>query len=111
MSVGNFLYFLRVLRDSDDALARYRYRNVAQLVFHAGNDGFAFTADDIGDAVGSLEANVIMHKDGEPVNESSSLWRSMWGKTHLDYLVNDVVRRYSDSELAAMAAGRTGEER
>ncbi|MBV9450810.1 MAG: hypothetical protein JO345_33465 [Streptosporangiaceae bacterium] len=111
MSARNFIDFLRALRDSEDMLARYRRRNVAQLVFHARNDGFDFTVGDISDAMGPLEANVIMHKDGEPMNESSSLWRSMWGKTHLDYFVEDVVRRHTDSELESVTAGAAEEER
>jgi hypothetical protein len=111
MSARNFIYFLRVLRDSDDLLARYQHRNVAQLIFHARNDGFDFTMDDISNVAGPLEAGVIIGKDGESLNESSSLWRSMWGKTHLHYFVNDVVRRYDDFELSAATSSGTGEER
>jgi hypothetical protein len=103
VSARNFIGFLRALRDSDDMLARYRHRDVAQLVFHARNDGFDFTASDISAVAVPLEANVIIGKDAEEFNENSSLWRSMWGKTHLDYFIEDVVRRYSDSELSSVS--------
>jgi hypothetical protein len=110
VSARNFLDFLRALRDSDDMLARYRHRDVTQLVFHARNDGFDFTASDISSVAVPLEANVIVGKDGEEFNESSSLWRSMWGKTHLDYFIEDVVRRLDDFELESFS-GVSGEER
>ena len=66
--------------------ARYNPRDLTQLVFHARNDGFDFTAEDVADVVGALEASVIVAKDGDPFDATSRLWRRMWGGYHLEYL-------------------------
>jgi hypothetical protein len=102
MARDSFLAFLLAARDSPAVLARYNRRNLAQLVFHARNDGYAFTADDIQDVVGALEASVILKKDGDPFDGTSRLWRQMWGRPHLEYVVDCVVRRHTDAELAAL---------
>jgi hypothetical protein len=104
MSVPDFTRFLGRLCSDKDYLARYRHRNASQLIFHARNDGFTFSAGDISAVVGTLEAAIILEKDREAIDESSSLWRSMWGKTHLDYFVNEVVRRFTDEELSVLTA-------
>ncbi|WP_449062742.1 hypothetical protein [Planomonospora algeriensis] len=72
---------------------------MAQLLFHAKNEGFDFDGDDVSAVVSKLEIGVIADKDGEAVDGGSSLWRAMWGRLHLDYLIDHVVSRYSDDEL------------
>ncbi len=109
MSVADFTRFLARLSGDTDYLARYSRRNAAQLIFHAHNDGFTFSAGDISAVVGTLEAAVILEKDGEAIDGNSSLWRSMWGRTHLEYLVNAVVRRLSNEELSVLTAALPGE--
>lgn len=84
-------------------LARYQPMDLPRVLFHARNDGFMFGVSDVDDVVGRLEAGVILDKDHEPFDGSSRLWRSMWGKTYLGYLVDDVVSRYSDEELSSPA--------
>jgi hypothetical protein len=113
MSQQCVLNFLLALSASPAMLARYDGRNLAQLLFHAKNDGFEFTADDIADVAGRLEASVILAKDQDPFDESSRLWRRMWGRRHLGYLVEHVVRRHTEDELltliaSAMPAEATG---
>jgi hypothetical protein len=98
--------FLRATRDDPALRARYERRNLTQLVFHARNDGFDFTADDLAGVVGALEANVIVAKDGDPFDASSRLWRRMWGGYHLTYLVDAVVRRHTDDELSSIVESR-----
>jgi hypothetical protein len=104
MSAPAFTQFLSKLGDDANYLARYSHRNMAQLIFHAQNDGFEFSPDDMGVVTGVLEAAVITQKDGEEVDGNSSLWRSMWGKTHLDYLVSEVVRQFTSEELSTLTA-------
>jgi nitrogen fixation uncharacterized protein len=99
MSRKSFLEFLRTVRDDAALRARYNPRNLTQLVFHARNEGFDFTAEDVADVVGALEANVILAKDRDPFDATSRLWRRMWGTHHLEYLVDSVVSRHSDDEL------------
>jgi hypothetical protein len=106
MSRRSFLDFLLAARDSAAVRARYSPRNLAQLLFHARNDGFDFTADDVASVVAALEANVIVAKDGENFDGTSRLWRRMWGAYHLEYLVDSVVRRHTDDELRALVETR-----
>jgi len=108
MSVPDFTRFLRRLCNDAEYLARYSNRNFSQLIFHAQNDGFQFSTGDISAVVGTLEAAVIMDKDHEEIDGNSSLWRSMWGKPHLDYLVNEVARRFTGEELSLLTASLPG---
>jgi hypothetical protein len=101
----SFLEFLVAARDRPALLARYNRRSLSQLLFHARNEGYDFTADDVADVVGKLEASVILGKDGDPFDGTSRLWREMWGRCHLEYLVDHVVRRHTDEELRALVAG------
>jgi hypothetical protein len=106
MSQENFLKFLLAARESGAMLARYNQRNLSQLLFHAKNEGFDFTAEEVAEVVGKLEANVILTKDREPFDGTSRLWREMWGRYHLEYLVNHVVRRHTDEELRSLIEQR-----
>lgn len=104
MSQANFLKFLIAARDNPAQRARYSQRNLSQLLFHAKNEGFDFTAQDVAAVVGELEGSVILSKDHDRFDGSSRLWREMWGRHHFDYLVDCVVNRHSDEELQTMLA-------
>jgi hypothetical protein len=99
MSHKSFLEFLVAARDSPAVGIRYSRRSLVQLLFHARNEGFDFTADDVAAVAGALEANVIVGLDGDPFDGTSRLWRRMWGTHHLRYLVDHVVGRHTDTEL------------
>jgi hypothetical protein len=106
MSQESFLKFLSVARGSAAAVARYNRRNLSELLFQAKNEGFDFTAEEVAEVVGKLEANVILSKDGDPYDGTSRLWREMWGRRHLEYLVNHVVSRHTDEELRSLIEAR-----
>lgn len=99
MSLSGALDFLMAVRDRPALLARYNQRNLAQLVFHARNDGFDFSRDELADVVGRLEGSVVLVKDGDGYSGSSRLWRRMWGLLHLEYLVRHVLPRHDDGEM------------
>jgi hypothetical protein len=109
MAATEFVRFLRAMRDDPKLLARYDEFSLPQLLFHAGNEGFTFAAEDAADVVGQIEADVILNKDGQPFDGDSSLWRHMWGQRYLGYLVSDVLSRFSPAELAALGRGQSGE--
>jgi hypothetical protein len=102
MAQESFLKFLSAARESAAVLSSYNQRNLSQLLFHAKNDGFDFTAAEVAQVVGKLEANVILTKDRDPFDGNSRLWREMWGKRHLEYLVNHVVQRHTGEELRSL---------
>jgi len=104
MSRESFLQFLLTVRNNPIRLAEYDRRNLSQLLFHARAEGFDFSAEDVADVAGPLEYSVIVNKDHDPFDETSRLWREMWGQRHLGYLVTKVVWRLSDAELQAIVA-------
>jgi hypothetical protein len=87
-------------------LAGYNQRNLSQLLFHAKNEGFDFTAEEMAEVRGKLEANVILIKDKDPYDGDSQLWREMWGRYHLEYLINHVMKRHTDEELWSLIKQR-----
>jgi len=99
MSRESFVAFLSRVASDDGMRHRYRRRNLEQLLFHAKNEGFTFTAEDVASVVGALEADVILVKDGDAFDGHSRLWRLMWGHRHLDYLLGAVAARYTEAEL------------
>jgi hypothetical protein len=109
MSQENFLEFLSAVRASAAALARYNRRNLSELLFHAKNEGYEFTAEEVAEVIGKLEASVILTKDRDPYDGTSRLWQEMWGKCRLEYLVNHVVNRHTDEELRSFVDSRGSE--
>ena len=104
MSRESFLTFLKAARDDRALLARYDLRNLTQLVFHARNEGYDFTPEEIASVVGALEASVILAKDQSPYDGTAPLWRRMLGQRHLGYVVEHVVKRHTDAELDRIVA-------
>ena len=101
MSLESALKFFTAARDDAAMVARYDQRSLTQLLFHARNDGFDFTAWDLAEVAGRIEASIILSKDRDPYDGTARLWRQMWGHYHLGYLVEQ-VRRHSDAELAGL---------
>ena len=106
MSQQSFLDLLLDLRESPTLLAQYDRRNLVQLLFHAKCAGYDFTAEDMANVAGQLEASVILEKDHDPFDATSRLWRRMWGSRHLGYLVEHVVKRHTDDELRALIGAK-----
>ena len=107
MSLDSALKFFVAARDDPAMVARYDQRSLSQLLFHAKNDGFDFSAWDLAEVAGRIEASIILTKDRDPYDGTARLWRQMWGRYHLGYLV-DQVRRHTDDELNALLAPPQG---
>lgn len=101
MSLESALNFLTAARDNPAMVARYDQRSISQLLFHAKNDGFDFSAWDLAEVAGRIEASIILTKDRDPYDGTARLWRQMWGRYHLGYIVEQ-VRRHTDAELTAL---------
>lgn len=102
MAQEHVVNFLFAVRDNAAVLARYNSRNLSQLLVHAKNDGFDFTAEDLAQVVGRLEASVILEKNKEAYDGSSRLWPRMWGCYHLEYVIRDVLNRHTSDEVRAL---------
>jgi hypothetical protein len=109
MPTKSFVDFLIVLKSDPAKSAIYDTRNLAQFIFHARNEGFDFTKADVDRVVGELEVDAITVKDNEEFGANSALWHDMWGCRRLDYLIDRLLPRFTDSELAALGTDETGE--
>lgn len=107
MSLESALKFFTAARDDPAMAARYDQRSISQLLFHAKNDGFDFSSWDLAEVAGRIEASIILTKDRDPYDGTARLWRQMWGRHHLGYIVEQ-VRRHTDAELAALLAPPQG---
>ncbi len=107
MSLESALKFFTAARDDPAMAARYDQRSISQLLFHARNDGFDFSAWDLAEVAGRIEASIILTKDRDPYDGTARLWRQMWGRYHLGYIVEQ-VRRHTDAELTALLAPPQG---
>lgn len=105
----SFIDFLIFLKSDHARFAAYDTRNLAQFIFHAQNEGFEFTKDDIDQVIGKLEVDAITVKDNESFGANSALWHDMWGCRRLDYLINRLLPRFTDSELATISSDDTRE--
>ncbi|MCK2220643.1 Nif11-like leader peptide family natural product precursor [Actinomadura sp. ATCC 31491] len=100
MSEAEFVRFLGAVRSDPALLARYSPMDLPRVLFHARNDGYAFDGEDAKRVIGRLEFGVVVHKDQETFDGSSTLWRHMWGSRYLDYLAEHVVARFGEEELS-----------
>ena len=107
MSLDSALKFFVAARNDPAMVARYDQRSLSELLFHAKNDGFDFSAWDLAEVAGRIEASIILTKDRDPYDGTARLWRQMWGRYHLGYLV-DQVRRHTDDELNSLLAPPQG---
>ena len=105
----SFVDFLILLKSDHTRSATYDTRNLAQFIFHAQNEGFEFTKADVDQVVGKLEVDAITVKDNEEFGANSALWHDMWGCRRLDYLINRLLPRFTDGELAALSTDDTRE--
>jgi hypothetical protein len=102
MSQKDVVKFLAAVHENPALATRYNERNLSQLLLHASNEGFHFTAAELAEVVGKLEASVILAKDRDPFDGTARLWAEMWGRFHLEYLVDHVVSRHTEDELWAL---------
>lgn len=109
MATKSFVDFLISLKSDRVRFATYDTRNLAQFIFHAQTEGFDFTKADVDQVIGKLEVDAVTLKDNEEFGANSALWHDMWGCRRLDYLINRLLPRFTDSELAALSTDETRE--
>lgn len=71
-------------------LARYETKPLPDLVLQARCEGFAFGPTALSGMIGEMEVWKIMTVAAEPIDASSSLWRQMWGRSRLHYIVREL---------------------
>ena len=104
MSRIQVVKFLRSCAADKALLQPFLSRSLPELLFHARALGYSFTGADLASVVGALEYHVITEKMKQPMDASSGLWRQMWGKPHLQYVVEELIMPLSEGEVEQVAA-------
>ena len=107
MSQRDCLRFLIDVSRRPAMLVDYEGRSLASLLFAAKSDGYDFDAADLAAVRGALEANVILAIHRDPYDGTARLWRSMWGKPHLRYLVDGVLALHTEAQMWTIVTGGT----
>jgi hypothetical protein len=84
------LEFLDHLGRTPGLLAGLRDQPKSAFLAAASAAGFAFAEADFDTTIWDFEAH-ITGRLGETFDFTASIWETMWGKSYLDYLVDDVA--------------------
>lgn len=105
MSISELGRFLAVCASRPPVLARYEPMALPDLMFAARCDGFDLAPEDFGALIGGLEVWRITVADGQTIDGESRLWRAMWGRSRLDYVVNELWAPMPPAARDALMAG------
>ena len=103
MAKQNVLNFLQACANDAEMVQHFNGKSLPELLLHARSLGFDFTQSDLTDVIGAMEIHVIVVRMGEEINAYSSLWRRMWGKPRFQYVIDELYRTFSETELAKLA--------
>lgn len=86
-------------------MARYEVMALPDLIFAARCSGFDIRGEDFGPLVGGMEVWRITVADGEDIGAASTLWRHMWGRSRLAYVVQELWGHMDAQTRAALVTG------
>jgi hypothetical protein len=90
--------FLRLLAGRPDLLDSLKTRGKDDVLAAAADLGFTFTENEFDGYVWDAEVRLAKWRD-EPFDAQFPLWRTMWGRYYLEYLVTDLVSSLEESGL------------
>ena len=96
--VAAVLDFLCQCKNDSSLISSFEFKNCLELIFSLKLIGLYTTQSDWRQVIGPMEFFVITQKDKEELNESSSLWPRMYGKTFLRYVV-EIYSTLTDDEI------------
>lgn len=99
MSKENVVNFFRACTNDTTLLEKFEQKNLPEVLLHAKSLGYSFTAEELAAVIGGMETQIIVEKMGEEIDGNSSLWRRMWGKSRLQYVVEELLSAFSDAEI------------
>jgi predicted ribosomally synthesized peptide with nif11-like leader len=102
MSKENAINFLRACANNTALLEKLEQKDLPEVLLHAKSLGYSFTSEELAAVIGSMEIQIIIEKMGEEIDANSSLWRRMWGKFRLRYVVEELLSTFSDAELTQL---------
>jgi hypothetical protein len=99
MSKASVIDFFRVCHSDTKLLEKFEQKNLPEVIFHAKSLGYSFNGEELAEVIGGMEAQIITERMGEAIGANSSLWRKMWGKSRLHYVVEELFQAFSEAEL------------
>ena len=99
MSKENVINFLRACTNDTALLEKFERKNLPEVLLHANSMGYRFTSEELSAVIGGMETQIITEKMGEEINAYSSLWPKMWGRSRLQYVVEELFKTFSEAEL------------
>ncbi|HEY0757416.1 MAG TPA: hypothetical protein VGD98_25915 [Ktedonobacteraceae bacterium] len=97
-SSSNMSDFLRSVAARADLLDSLKVKSMAEVSAAAGAFGFPFDEQEFKALLWDLEMQ-LARKRGEPFDASFSLWQTMWGRSYLEYLVNDLMPSLAEADI------------
>lgn len=104
MSYQNVINFFQACASDITLLEKFESRSLPELILHARSLGYHFTSQELSVIIGNMETQIIVHKRGEQIAASSTLWRQMWGKSRLKYVTEELFKGFSLSELEQLVS-------
>ncbi|MGL5925979.1 hypothetical protein [Chroococcidiopsis sp.] len=99
MSKESVIDFFRVCYRDTTLFAKFEQKNLPEVILHAKSLGYSFNGEELAEVIGGMEAQIITERMGEAIDANSSLWRRMWGKSRLQYVVEELFQTFSEAEL------------
>ena len=99
MSKASVVDFFRACHSDTYLLEKFEQKNLPEVIFHAKSLGYSFSGEELAEVIGSMEAQLIIERMGEAIDANSSLWRRMWGKSRLQYVIEELFQTFSEAEL------------
>ncbi|PQO41056.1 hypothetical protein [Blastopirellula marina] len=97
--------FLRHLGDQSELRRHLRTMSKSQVMAEAQRIGFVFSENEYDEVVWGAEM-FLAEKLGEPFDFQLSLWKTMWGKYYLDFVLDDVIASLTPELEQEFLAGK-----
>jgi hypothetical protein len=105
MSTAELSRFLAACANSRAMLERYEPMALPDLIFSARCYGYDIQPGDFGTVIGGLEVRRIIDVDKQGIGADSTLWRHMWGRSRLAYVVDELWAKTDDTVREALLTG------
>jgi len=92
--------FLQDLAHKPEQVAVLRTLSKLEVLTHAHQSGYDFSEAEFDEAIWDIEV-YLSKKLGETFDSSFSLWETMWGKYHLEFLVDNSVGAVTNQDIEA----------
>jgi hypothetical protein len=87
--------FLKDLTYNEEARRILRTKSKDEVLAFAHNMGFEFPENDFDDTIWGYEQQLAM-KLNQNFDLSFKLWETMWGRSYLDYLIDNLISTYDN---------------